>query len=245
MTGWLLVLSAFGAGGCGATSYMEPLEAAYNPALYRMPEADRWRGVVLGVARFEDRRSWIDHADPRSPAYVMQQGRSRYDLTVDGQQHIPVADLVQNILVAELGRAGVEAKPIPQVVTTDESAAIGEAGRQAGVGYLLGGRILVFEIVDEEVMTMRPVHLYRRAVTLELRLVRVADGERLLDTTVSRLARSREGWGPIIGDATINADRLLNSVFRQVVVEIVEKVIAVKLAMERGQIRVGEVSHDR
>ena len=72
---WTLRLAVLLAGsavsGCGGTM---SLDMNYSPALYRLQQADQWRGIALGVAKLEDRRSWIDPTNPESLGYVMQQG---------------------------------------------------------------------------------------------------------------------------------------------------------------------------
>ena len=39
------------------------LEMTYTPSLYRLPQADLLRGIGLGVAKLEDRRSWVDRSE--------------------------------------------------------------------------------------------------------------------------------------------------------------------------------------
>jgi hypothetical protein len=129
------------------------------------------------------------------------------------------------LFVDEFGRAGVEAKAIPRVLTKDDVPAMRAAGEEAGVAYVLGGRVLVFEIVNED-------HFWnlvsRRSVTLEISVVAVVGGESLLDTTVAQTDRRDEGMG--VRHST-NVDRLMNTVFRQVVTQVVEQVAA-KLALD-------------
>src|SRR5947208_2732173 len=147
---WTLRLAVLFAGsavsGCGGTM---SLDMNYSPALYRLQQADQWRGIALGVAKLEDRRSWIDPTNPESLGYVMQQGAFRFGLTYDGRKYVPVSDLVQTLFVEEFTRAGVEAKAIPKILTKDNVADTVEAGSQVGTAYVLGGRVPVFEIVNE------------------------------------------------------------------------------------------------
>jgi len=222
---WTLRLAVLLAGsavsGCGGTM---SLDMNYSPALYRLQQADQWRGIALGVAKLEDRRSWIDPTNPESLGYVMQQGAFRFGLTYDGRKYVPVSDLVQTLFVEEFTRAGVEAKAIPKILTKDNVADTVEAGRQAGTAYVLGGRVLVFEIVNETgVWTVTS----RRSVTLEITLVRVQGGDVALDSNVSLTDRQDEGMG--VRHST-NVDRLMNNVFRRVVTQVVEQVTA-KLAL--------------
>ncbi len=54
-----------------------------------------------------------------------------------------------------------------------------EAGGQAGAAYVLGGRVLVFEIVNEQdFWTVTG----RRSITLEIKLTQVRSGDFVLDT---------------------------------------------------------------
>jgi hypothetical protein len=142
-----------------------------------------------------------------------------------------VGDLVQALFVEEFGRAGVESKVIPEVLTKDSVAAMRAAGEQAGVGYVLGGRVLVFEIVNEDKFW---TIVSRRSVTLEINVVHVQSGESILDTTVAQTDRRDEGMG--IRHST-NVDRLMNTVFRQVVTQVVEQVAA-KLAVDPRHVNV-------
>ncbi len=209
----------------------QSLEMTYTPSLYRLPQADQLRGIVLGVGKLEDRRSWVERSDPESQAYVMQQGAWRFGLTYGKKDYVPVADLVQALFVDEFTRAGVETKPIPKVLTRDDAAAMRAAGEQLGAAYALGGRVLVFEIVNEQgFWTVTS----RRAVTLEINLVQVTGGTLSFDTTVTQNDRRDEGMG--IRHST-NVDRLMNTVFRQVVTQVVEQVAA-KLALDPRDIGV-------
>jgi len=202
------------------------LEMAYTPALYRLPQAEQLKGTRLGVAKLEDRRSVIDRTEPQSLGYVMQHGPWRFGLTYQGREYVPVGDLVQALFVDEFGRAGVETKAISQVLTKDSLSAMRAAGEQAGVGYVLGGRVLVFEIVNEDKFW---TIVSRRSVTLEISVVHVPSGASVLDTN-----RRDEGMG--IRHST-NVDRLMNTVFRQVVTQVVEQVAA-KLAVDPRDVNV-------
>src|SRR5215475_11020998 len=116
------------------------LEMTYSPSLYRLPQADRFKGIVMGVAKLEDRRSSVDRSEPQSRSYVMQQGAWHFGLTYQNQEFVPVSDLIQMLFVDEFNRAGIETKPIPQELTKDNISAIQTAGQQSGVTYALGGR---------------------------------------------------------------------------------------------------------
>ncbi len=214
-----VVLTILSLSGC-----TQSLEMSYTPSLYRLAQADQLRGIVLGVGKLEDRRPWVERSEPESQGYVMQQGAWRFGLTYQRKDYVPITDLVQTLFVDEFTRAGVEAKAIPQVLTRENPAAMRAAGEQHGAGYALGGRVLVFEIVNEQgFWTVTS----RRSITLEINLVQVR-GDRSFDTTVTQNDRRDEGMG--VRHST-NVDRLMNTVFRQVVTQVVEQVAA-KLALD-------------
>jgi hypothetical protein len=165
------------------------LEAKYSPSLYRLPQADALKGIVLGVAKPEDRRASVVQSDPDNLTYVMRQGSWRFGLTYKGQEFVPIADLVQTLFVEEFTRAGIESKPIPKILTKDKPADMKAAGEQAGVAYVLGGRVLVFEITNDVGWTI----ISRRSVTLEATLVRVQSGDIAFDNVVSMGNRDESG----------------------------------------------------
>jgi hypothetical protein len=74
----------------------------------------------------------------------------------------------------------------------------------------------------------------RRAVTLEVTLVRVQSGEIAFDNVVSASNRDESAWG--ISHAS-SVDRLMNNAFRQVVTQVVEQVAA-KLALDPRDVHV-------
>ena len=87
---------------------------SYQPSLYRLPQADQLKGIGLGVAKLEDRRTLIERSNPESLSYVMRSGAWRFGLTYQNQEYVPVADLVQTLFVDEFARAGVETRPSPR-----------------------------------------------------------------------------------------------------------------------------------
>ena len=201
------------------TACTRSLEMKYSPALYRLPQADTLRAITLAVAKPEDRRSSVVQSDPDNLTYVMRQGAWRFGLTHGGREFVPVADLVQALFVDEFTRAGIAARPIAKVLTKDQQAEMRAAGAEASVSHVLGGRVLVFEIANDVGWTV----VSRRAVTLEVTVVRVQTGDIAFDNVISAADRDESAWA--ISHAT-SVDRLMNNVFRQVVTQVVEQVAA-------------------
>lgn len=215
-----------------ATGCTQSLETTYNPAAYRLADGTQLRSTALGIGKFEDRRSWIDRTEPQSLSYVMQAGQWKFGLTFQGKEYMPIQDLIQIIFVDEFKRAGLEeVRAVPQVLTKDALEAMRAAGQEHRLAYVLGGRVHVFEIVNEVgFWTVTS----RRAATLEITLLQVRGGNVVLDTTVSQLDRENEGMG--VRHST-NVDRLMNTVFRQVVTQVVEQVAA-KLVLDPRDVHV-------
>jgi len=212
----LLAISALS--GCTRS-----MPISYQPSLYRLPQADQLKGIGLGVAKLEDRRTLIERSNPESLSYVMRSGAWRFGLTYQNQEYVPVADLVQTLFVDEFARAGVETKAVPKILTRENPADMRAAGEQAGMAYVLGGSLLLFEIVNA---TNGWVVTSRRGITLAISLVRVRDGSVVLDKIVSTSDQEESAAGAPVR----SFDRLMNSVFRRVVTQIVEEVSA-KLAL--------------
>ena len=95
---------------------------------------------------------------------------------------------------------------------------------------MLGGRIAVFEFVNEPKSGFR---YNRRSVSLEIHLLRVSEGGLVLDT-VATGSEETEGLGAF---PTTSVDRLLNRVFRLVVIKVVEEV-AQKMAVHPRDVHV-------
>jgi hypothetical protein len=201
------------------TACTRSLEMKYSPALYRLPQADKLSAITLAVAKPEDRRATVVQADPDNLTYVMRQGAWRFGLTYNGREFVPVADLVQTLFVEEFARAGIATKSIAKILSKDQQAEMRAAGEEAGVPYVLGGRVLVFEIVNDVGWTV----VSRRAVTLEVTLLRVQTGDIAFENVMSAGDRDESAWG--ISHAT-SVDRLMNNAFRQVVTQVVEQVAA-------------------
>ena len=103
---------------------------------------------------------------------------------------------------------------------------------------MLGGEILVFEWVNERgVFTVTS----RRAVTLQLLMVRVSDEQPVLETVVNESERQDEGLGVL---HSTNLDRLMNTVLKQAVQKVIMEV-ATKLTLDPRDVHVKVAWVDR
>lgn len=218
-----------------ATGCTRSLELNYTADTARLANADALARVSLGVAKFDDKRPWIDQTDKESESYIAKQGPWKFGLTWQGKEYVPVKTVVQDLFVAEFAKAGVTAKPLDQVLSKQTRSEFRKAAEAHGVDYVLGGEIFVFEFVNEDrgfTITSR------RTVTLNVLLVKTGADETLLDTSFSENERKGKGMGVL---HSTNLDRLVNGVFKKVVRQVIEQV-ATKLALRPEDVRI-RVAH--
>jgi hypothetical protein len=200
------------------------INVAYQTGAARLPIASPEK-ATLGVAKFDDKRTWVDKEDPKSGSYVAQARNWRFGITHDEKEYTPVADLIQKILLTELTNAGFSVKGVDRVLSKQNKQEIIKLEDQNRFDYLLGGEILVFEFVNEEgFWTITS----RRAATISLVLVRTKDGENTIDKLFSESQREGEGIGVL---HSTNVDKLVNGVFKKVAGQIVQEV-AMKLGLD-------------
>ncbi len=228
---WLFVV-LLGAGCARA------IEVSYSADVQRLAQADALGKIPIGVAKFEDKRAWVDKSDPQTLGYVGQARAWRFGMDYKGKEFVPVRDVVQDVLVESFTKAGLSAKPIDQILTKEDRLAFRQVGERSGFQYVLGGEILVFEWANETgVFTVTS----RRAVTLQLLMVRVSDEHPVLETVVNESERQDEGLGVL---HSTNLDRLMNTVFKQAVQKVIMEVAA-KLALDPREVDVKVAWVDR
>jgi hypothetical protein len=230
------VVSTLGALGLiglavGTMGCTRSLELSYAPALERFDNAVLVEKIPLGVARFKDKRSWVEKGDTKSESFIAQAGAWKFGLSYKGREYVPVGDIVQDLFIQEFGRAGLTARPIEQVLGRDDRKGLVEQARRQDFQYALGGDILVFEFVNEDKFFTIDS---RRSVSLAVTLLKVPSEDPVLDTVVSETDRESEGLGIL---HSTNLDKLMTRVFKKVVQQVAEQ-IAAKLAMDPRDVRV-------
>lgn len=196
------------------------ISAKYNSDMTRLSNASALENVSLGVAKFNDKRSWVDVKDAKSESYIALQSPWKFGMTYEGKDYIPVKDLVQTIFVKEFINAGINAKPIDHVLSKLNITDIRDINKQANADYILGGEILMFEFVnDAGVWTVTS----RRTVALHLIMVKVTGEEVRFESIFNETDRENEGMGVM---HSTNVDKLLNTVVKKVVNKVVQQVAA-------------------
>lgn len=222
----VLGLAAVLASGC-----TKAIDFAYQSDMQRLGNAEKLEKVSIGIAKFEDKRSWTLSEGQQSESYVALQGPWKFGLTYEGKDYVPVKDVVQSIFVLEFGKAGLQVKPVDRVLSKSNKSDMRGVGEQNGFQYVLGGEIFVFEFVNEPgFWTVSS----RRAVTLSLLLLNVKDDTTVLDNTFSENQIENEGMG--VKHST-NVNKLMNGVFKKVVKQVVEQVAA-KMAVSAAAVHV-------
>lgn len=205
-------------------------EYVYKSDMQRLPAADKLAKISVGVAKFEDKRSWIQVDSNKAQSFIAQQGTWKFGLTHKGKDFTPVNEIVQDLFVSEFNNAGIRAKPIAQVLAKRNTSDIRSAGVKSGVNYVLGGEILVFEFVNETGMWTVSA---RRAVTISASLHHVVSDNVVVDGNFSESQRENEGMGVL---HTTNVEKLMNGVLKTVIKQVIEQTAA-KVALSPADVK--------
>lgn len=220
---WWLLLSFVGVvlilAGCARS-----IDLTYNTGMSRLSNADKIGSLSLGIAKFDDKRSWVEKNNTKSESFVAQAGTWKFGMNYQGKEYYPIKDLIQTLFVSEFTKAGINAKPIEQVLSKQNIKDFQKLGEQNKLDFIVGGDILTFEFVNE---TGTWTVTSRRAVTLNLILVKVGGGEVRLDNIFNESDRENEGAGVL---HSTNVDKLMNKIFKKVVQQVIEQVAA-KMAL--------------
>lgn len=212
------------------------IEYVYQSEMKPLSDAGKLSGVTVGIAKFDDKRSWLEPGNEKSASFIAQQGTWKFGLDHKGQNFAPVARIVQDIFVDEFGRAGIKAKAIDEVVSKKNQNVAKSVGEKSGVDYVIGGEITVFEFVNETgVWTVTA----RQSVILSVLLQSARDSRVLMDENFAESNRKNEGVGVA---HTTNVEKLMNGAFKTVVQNVIERT-ASKLALGPEQVRV-KVAYD-
>ena len=207
--GLVLIMSA---SGCSRS-----FDFPYQADAERMANAAAFDKFTLGVAKFEDKRPFVEAGNPKSESFVSQYGSWKFGLTYKEVDYVPVKDIIQDLLVKELTRAGFKARAVDLVLTRDNADAIRKLGRDKVGDYVMGGQIKIFEFVNQPGMWTVTA---RRTALFDLAIFSVGDARLLLDTPVSENENQEYGMGVT---HSINVYNLMNQVFKKVAYQIVQK----------------------
>lgn len=199
--------------GCTRSLYV-----AYQADAARLSNASTLEKFSLGVAKFEDKRAWVEGGNPKSESFVALQGPWKFGLTYKETEYVPVKDILQDLLVQELMKAGFKAKALDKVLSKSNSNAIKELSRDNAIDYVLCGQLLTFEFVNEEgVWTVTS----RRSATSNINLFKADNTEAVIDTVIAETDREGEGMGVL---HSTNVEKLMDRVFKKVAQQVIQKI---------------------
>jgi len=178
MRGVLLIL---------ALSACEPVASLsvdlhYSADAPRVVDAEQLAGAHIGVARFLDSRP-RDRQDIHSSSYVVEESSFHVGITWQGRTFVPVAVIVQGLLVEELRHAGLNAEAIDEELGPNDGAAARAVGERARCDLVLGGSI-------HELRHIIAGAAPARAISLEASLFEGLGGKELLHLPIGDTRRA-------------------------------------------------------
>lgn len=194
------------------------LESQYSASYSSDQKTTSISTAKIGIARLDDKRSWVSAGDEKSKSFVAQAGSWKFGLTFAGKEYTPSDIIVRTAISDEFRKLGASVTPIEIVLGSSDLAKYDAAGTAAKVDYVLGGDLIVFEFVNE---TGLVTVTSRRAVSLNLKLKRVNSSRLVVDQNYSQNDRENEGLG--VMHAT-NVNKLMNGALKSVVHKLVTDV---------------------
>ena len=193
------------------------LEVAYQADAARLSNAAALDKITLGVAKFEDKRAWFEEGNPQSESYVSMQGPWKFGLTYKETDYMPVKDIIQDVLVQELTKAGFKAKAVDKVLSKSNSQSIKDIRQDQASDYILGGQILAFEFANQPGMW---TVTNRRSVILDINLFKSGDAQLIMETPIAETVSQEYAMGV---SHSVCAYNLINEVLKKAVRQIIQK----------------------
>lgn len=190
------------------------------------------KDVKIGVARLQDKRPQAALSGDPSKAFVGV-NMHKFGVTYKGRKFMPVGELFQDVLMAELENVGVRAVKLDSETAT--AAGLQTVGRGAGVDYALGGKAVTFEMgVAPGFWTVTGVE----SVTLSMTLVK-PDGPALFEGRSFSANNSENEGGAVLWTTLI--DKLLNVALKNTLKELVrETALATNKQIDGANVSVTE-----
>lgn len=181
---------------------------------------------TIGVMRFQDMRPQVALSRDPARSYIANMGALKIGLTHDSRPYMPVNELVQELLLSELGKLGVQTRKLDD--SASDVRGIQNAGRAGRVDFALGGQIMAFEFAANSGMwTVDGI----QSVTFSLTMVRVG-GPTLFENKLFTETR-RENEGMAVMFPTL-VDKLLNVALKNVLRQLVQEMALATGEQARG-----------
>jgi hypothetical protein len=192
----------------------------YQADAVRLPSATALEQYTLGVAKFEDKRSWVDIGNPRSESFVSQEGTLYIGMTYNKIDYVPVKDIVQDLLVKELTNAGFKAKALDFVLTKENADRINKVGTGRVGDFVLGGVVSAFEVVNKPGPWISVTS--NRKVLLEVELFSGKDVRLILNSNISETENQEYPIGVV---PQVSVHNLMNQVFKKAAQQVLKKTV--------------------
>lgn len=200
------------------------IDVAYQPDSIRLMNASALEHLTVGVAKFEDKRAWVESSEPKTESFVSQMGSHKFGLTYLGKDYFPVKDLIQDALIKELTLAGIKAKALDTVLSKSSGKNTANLGNDAGE-YQVGGQILAFDFNNQAGMW---TVTSRRTVIINLNLYRNSEAQPFFEQSLSEMDTKEYAMGVT---HSVNIETLVNEIFKKVAHQIVQQT-AEKIALD-------------
>jgi hypothetical protein len=192
------------------------VDVVYQASASRLPNAQALESVTVGVAKFEDKRAWVEAGDPKTESFISHAGVHKFGLNYLNKDWVPVKDLIQDALIKELTNAGIKAKALDVVLSKTSLKGTSELGTDVG-DLQIGGQILAFDYVLQPGMWTVTA---RRTTILDLNLYRKGEAKPFHDQSISEMDTQEYGMAT---SHSVNAYNLVNEIFRKVAHQIVQQ----------------------
>lgn len=183
----------------------------YNAGLQAKPAP--LSNLKIGVDLFEDQRVLVNKANPQTLSYFATQGPWSFGATYNDKEYVAINSIIQDLFVRELNALGYKAQKTNTTATGDTSTLM----QKESLDYLIRGKLLAFDFSNEARMV---TVTSRRNVTMALSLLD-KDSKPLFDQTFHEVNQENEGMGVM---HTTNIDKLMNKVFKKVLIDVANKV---------------------
>jgi len=192
------------------------IDVSYQADSARLANASALEQVAVGVAKFEDKRAWVEAGEPKTESFVSQAGPHKFGLTYLEKDYYPVKDLIQDVLIKELTLAGIKAKALDFVLSKSNARGAGDLGNDAG-DYQVGGQILAFDYTTQAGMW---TVTSRRTAIINMNLYRRGEAQPFFEQPISEMDTKEYAMGVA---HSVNVETLVREVFRKVAHQIVQR----------------------
>jgi hypothetical protein len=193
------------------------MNVVYQADSERLSNAAAFDKITLGIAKFEDKRTWVKKEDPQSESYVGASGPIKFGLTYKETDYTPVKDVVQDILVQEFTKAGFKTRAIDRVLSNSNAQTIKDLSPDQAGDYILGGQILSCEFVNDAGWVTIDSRI---SATFDIDLFKGSDPQPVMETSIFETQSKEYAMALSLSVSVYN---LINEVVKRTAKQIIQK----------------------